>query len=524
MTKRIEDYALIGDCESAALVSRSGSIDWLCCPRFDSGALFASLLGDENNGHWSLTAADKNARITRSYRGGTLILETFIETASGTAVVTDFMPRRGGGAGHVIRLVQGRRGRVDMATELVLRFDYGLIVPWITRIDDGLKAVAGPDMVLLRTAAPIEAEGYKHRGTFPVEAETVSFVLSYGESFRPDPLAPGALAALEETEEATKRWTGQCSVNGRYSEAILRSSITLKALTYHIAGGVVAAPTTSLPEEPGGVRNWDYRYCWLRDATFTLLALMNSGFRREAHDWRLWLQRAVAGSPQQMQIVYGVAGERRLIESELSWLPGFENSKPVRVGNAAADQLQLDVYGEVMDAFYQGSLNGLDPNQGAWPLQCTLAEHLEKVWHYPDEGIWEVRGAARQFTHSKVMAWVAFDRAIKMIERFGLKGPVWRWRGLHAKIHDQVCKEGFNEKIGGLRSKLRLIRTRRERAPYPVRGFSSAGRPTGQVHGGRCCTKALARPANSPLRFKCQYRRRERRRGRVLGLQFLVRR
>ncbi len=449
MTKRIEDYALIGDCESAALVSRIGSIDWLCWPRFDSGALFAALLGKEENGRWSLTAADKDAKITRSYRGATLIVETLIETASGTAAVIDFMPPRAGGAGHVIRLVQGRRGRVDMETELVLRFDYGQIVPWITRIDDGLKAVAGPDMAVLRSAAPLEAEGYKHRGTFLVEAgQTVSFVLTYGESFRPVPPAPDPLAALAETEEVSKRWTAQFSTCGRYSEAVLRSLITLKALTYHITGGVVAAPTTSLPEEIGGVRNWDYRYCWLRDATFTLLALMNSGFRREAQDWRVWLQRAVAGSPHQMQIVYGVAGERRLIESELSWLPGFEGSKPVRTGNAAAGQLQIDVYGEVMDAFYQSSLNGLDPNHEGWPLQRTLVEHLETVWHYPDEGIWEVRGGSRQFTHSKVMAWVAFDRAIKMAERFGLEGPAGRWRGIRAEIHDQVCKEGFDEKIG----------------------------------------------------------------------------
>jgi GH15 family glucan-1,4-alpha-glucosidase len=449
MTKRIEDYALIGDCESAALVGRNGSIDWLCWPRFDSGAIFAALLGGENNGHWSLTAADKRARIARRYRGHTLILETDIQTPTGSATVIDFMPRRGGGGGHVVRIVEGRKGKVDMVTELVFRFDYGLIVPWITHESFGLKAVAGPDMAILRSSVPIEAEDYKHCGRFTMKAgERVSFVLSHGDSFRPVPAAPDPMTALRETEEATKRWTDQCPVSGRYSEAVLRSLITLKALTYHITGGVVAAATTSLPERLGGVRNWDYRYCWLRDATFTLLALMNTGFRNEARAWRLWLQRAVAGSPNQMQIVYGLAGERRLPECELSWLPGFENSRPVRTGNAAAGQMQLDVFGEVMDAFYQGSINGLDPDHEAWPLQRTLLEHLEDIWQRPDEGIWEVRGRPRHFTHSKVMAWVAFDRALKMVERFGLEGPVERWRAICRQIREQVCKDGYDEKIG----------------------------------------------------------------------------
>ncbi|MGO8777678.1 MAG: glycoside hydrolase family 15 protein [Rhodomicrobium sp.] len=449
MAKRIEDYALIGVCDSAALVRLYGSIVWLCWPRFDSGAIFTALLGSEENGHWSLAAKDRDARVTRNYRGNTLILETLIETANGAAAVIDFMPRRQGGAGNLIRLVQGRWGRVDMVTKLVLRFDYGLIVPWVTRLDGCLKAVAGPDMVVLRTGAPIEAEGYSHGGTFTVNAgETVSFVLSYGESYRPIPAALDPMAALEETEKAAARWAEQCRPAGRYSKAALRSLITLKALTHPATGGIVAAPTTSLPEAPGGVRNWDYRYCWLRDATFTLLALLNSGFRQEAHDWRVWLQRAVAGSPDQMQIVYGLAGERRLLESELPWLPGFENSKPVRTGNAAEGQLQLDVFGEVMDAFYQGSLHGLDPNHEAWPLQWTLVKHLEQVWNCPDKGIWEVRGGPRHFTHSKVMAWVAFDRAINTVERFGLEGPVEQWRTLRARIHEQVCKEGYDEKIG----------------------------------------------------------------------------
>jgi GH15 family glucan-1,4-alpha-glucosidase len=449
MPKRIEDYALIGDCESAALVGCDGSIDWLCWPRFDSGAIFAALLGNEENGRWTLTAADKGAKVTRRYRGNTLILETLIETAGGAATVIDFMPLRESGTGHLIRLVQGRRGRVEMATELVLRFDYGLIVPWVTRIDGGLKAVAGPAMAVLRTAAPIEAEGYRHRGTFIVEAgETVSFVLSFADSFGPVPAPAEPMRALDETGRGWQRWSEQFSGGGPYSDAVLRSLIALKALTYRITGGIVAAPTTSLPEEFGGVRNWDYRFCWLRDATFTLLALMNSGFRREADDWRAWLHRAVAGSPQQMQIVYGLGGERRLTECEIPWLSGFEGSKPVRVGNAAADQLQLDVFGEVMDALFQGSAGGLDSDREAWPLQRTLVEHLEKVWHLPDEGIWEVRGGPRHFTYSKVMAWVALDRAIKMVERFGTEGPADRWRTLRAHIHDQVCKEGFDAKTG----------------------------------------------------------------------------
>jgi GH15 family glucan-1,4-alpha-glucosidase len=449
MARRIEDYALIGDCESAALVGRDGSIDWLCWPRFDSGAIFSGLLGDADNGHWSLTATGKITNTTRRYRGDTLVLETLIETENGAVTVIDFMPLRDGGGGHLVRLVQGRGGEVGMQTEFVLRFDYGLIVPWITRMDgNGLQAVAGPDKVVLRTCVPLEAKGYRHFGAFKVSAgETVSFVLSYGASFRPGPNPVDPLEALEETERSWEVWKQDFNLAGTpYSKAVLRSLITLKALTYPITGGIVAAPTTSLPEEIGGVRNWDYRYCWLRDATFTLLALLNSGFHREAHEFRVWLQRAVAGSPKQMQIVYGLGGERRLIESEISWLTGFENSKPVRIGNAAYDQLQLDVFGEVMDALFHSSLGGLDPDHQAWPLQCLLAGHLEEVWQTPDEGLWEVRGGPRHFTHSKVMAWVAFDRAIKMAKRFHLEGPIDRWRRVRKLIHEQVCKEGYDTK------------------------------------------------------------------------------
>ncbi len=450
MKKHIEDYALIGDCRTAALVGRDGSIEWLCWPRFDSGALFAALLGDAENGRWRIYPTDGQARVSRHYRENTLILETEIETDTGAVAIIDFMPLQSGGISHIVRLVHGRRGTVEMATEFTVRFDYGLIVPWMTRLDEGgLKAIAGPDMAVLRTSVPLKARGYEHSGTFSVAAnETVPFVLSYGRSYRRTPRPIDPLKALRQTERIWKNWAESCEDHGVYSEASLRSLITLKALTYRVTGGIVAAPTTSLPEEIGGVRNWDYRYCWLRDATFTLLALLNSGFRREADQWRVWLQRAVAGSPRQMQIVYGLAGERRLVESEIAWLPGFENSSPVRIGNAASDQLQLDVYGEVMDALFQGSVAGLDSYLDAWPLQQTLVEHLGSIWQQADEGLWEVRGGARHFTHSKVMAWVAVDRAIKSVEHFGVAGCLEEWRQLRDRIHAQVCSEGFNSKIG----------------------------------------------------------------------------
>jgi GH15 family glucan-1,4-alpha-glucosidase len=449
MKKRIEDYALIGDCESAALVARDGSIDWLCWPRFDSGALFAALLGTPENGRWSIAPAGR-ASSHRKYRAGTLILETTFECESGAAAVIDFMPLHVSGPSRVVRLVQGLWGEIEMETEFILRFDYGLIVPWITRMDsEGLQAIAGPDMVVLRTDAPMRASGYTHSRRFTVRAEeTVSFVLSYGSPHEPPPSLIDPLKALEETEKGWRRWSERCSCPGPHSDAVLRSLITLKGLTYHPTGGIAAAATTSLPEEIGGARNWDYRYCWLRDATFTLLALMNSGYRHEAGQWRTWLRRAVAGSAQQVQIVYGLAGERRLVESEIPWLPGYEGSKPVRVGNAAAGQLQLDIFGEVMDALFQWEEGGHDPRHEAWPLQRNLVEHLEGIWRLPDEGLWEVRGGPRHFTHSKVMAWVAFDRAIKTVERWGVDGPVERWRSICAEIRAQVCAEGFNRSIG----------------------------------------------------------------------------
>jgi GH15 family glucan-1,4-alpha-glucosidase len=450
MTQRIEDYALIGDCESAALVGRDGSIDWLCWPRFDTGAVFAALLGEPSNGHWKISAADPDARVSRRYRPNTLVLETIIETNKAAATVIDFMPIKSGGTSHLIRLVCGMRGSMKMTTEFVIRFDYGSIVPWVTRLGDtSLKAIAGPDMVLLRTNVLLKPEGYKHHGAFSVSAgECAAFALAYGASYRPFPEPIDAMKALEETTKGWQEWASQYHTIGRYSDAVVRSILTLKALTYQPTGGIVAAPTTSLPEVLGGTRNWDYRYCWLRDATFTLLALIDSGFYHEAADWRAWLRRAVAGSPAQLQIMYGLAGERRLREWEVPWLTGYAGSKPVRIGNAAANQLQLDIFGEVLDAHYQGSTRGPVREHSGWELQCRLVEHLETVWRQPDEGIWEVRGGRRQFTHSKVMAWVAFDRAIKSVEQFGFDAPVARWRKTRAEIHRQVCRHGYDASIG----------------------------------------------------------------------------
>lgn len=447
---RIEDYALIGDCETAALVGRDGSIDWLCWPRFDSGAVFAALLGNAANGRWLIGPEDRSAHTSRQYRANTLVLETDFETADGAVTLIDFMPLRAGGTSHVVRIVKGRRGRVRMHTELTLRFDYGSIVPWVTRIDDAsIKAIAGPDMVVLRGSVELQAKDFAHHGTFSVGAgETATFVLGYGSSFDAPPKVIDPMVALRQTEAAWQKWAGNYRPSGKYAGEALRSLITLKALTYRPTGGVVAAPTTSLPEQQGGARNWDYRYCWLRDATFTLLALMNCGFEGEAEAWRTWLRHAVAGNPAQVQIMYGLAGERRLDEWEVPWLAGFEGAKPVRVGNAAAKQLQLDIFGEVMDALFQSDTGGLPPDVSGWDLQCKLVEHLETIWQQSDEGLWEVRGPRRQFTHSKVMAWVALDRAIKTIERFHVAGPVEHWRAVRDRIHRQVCEEGYNARIG----------------------------------------------------------------------------
>ena len=450
MAMRIEDYAMIGDCETAALIGRDGSIDWLCWPRFDSGAVFAALLGGPDNGHWIMAAEDENAQIVRRYRGDTLVLESRIETSDGTVAVIDFMPVRSEETSHVVRVVQGLRGRVKMHTELILRFDYGSIVPWVTRTDDDtIVAVAGADMVVLRSTVAMRPSGLSHVATFKmVEGETAVFTLSYAPSYRPVPDAIDAMEALRATQRFWETWSGKCTHSGPYAKQVVRSLVTLKALTYRPTGGIVAAATTSLPERIGGTRNWDYRYCWLRDATFTLLALMDSGYYDEAAIWRTWLQRAVAGDPSQVQIMYGLAGERRLTEWEVPWLNGYENSEPVRIGNAAANQLQLDIYGEIIDALHVGRLGRLIAEESAWALQKKLLEHLALVWQEPDQGIWEVRGPPRHFCHSKVMAWVAFDRAIKTVEQFKVDGPVEQWRSVRSEIHDQVCANGYDAELG----------------------------------------------------------------------------
>jgi GH15 family glucan-1,4-alpha-glucosidase len=455
----IEDYALIGDCETAALVSRTGSIDWLCWPRFDSGACFAALLGGPEHGRWLVEAASPNPRITRRYRENTLILETRIETAEGTVTLIDFMPPRGnpsdgktsdGNNSDIVRIVRGERGRVKMRTELVLRFDYGRIVPWVTRLSDGrLSAVAGPDMVLLDTPAAIRGKDLTTVGEFEVaEGDTLPLVLTYGPSHMPPPSAINPLVALEGTAEFWTTWASRTQSHGEWSAAVTRSLITLKALTYAPTGGIVAAPTTSLPEMIGGPRNWDYRFCWLRDATLTLLALMNAGYYEEATAWRDWLLRAAAGAPAQLQIMYGIAGERRLAEWEIPWLPGYEGSLPVRIGNAAHGQLQLDVYGEVIDALHQARRGGLQTNETDWGFQRAILEQLELVSHLPDQGIWETRRPSRHFTYSKVMAWVALDRGVRAIETLGLEGPVDRWRLLRQSIHDEVCANAFDPELG----------------------------------------------------------------------------
>lgn len=450
MAHPIEDYALIGNCETAALVARDGSIDWLCWPRFDGGACFAALLGTPEHGRWQIAPVDPKAQITRCYRDDTLVLETEFTTGDGAVTVIDFMPPSDK-ASEVVRIVMGQRGQVEMSCELVLRFDYGSLVPWVTCLEDGaLRAIAGPDMTVLRTPVELRGENLRTVGKFVVsEGEKVPFVLSYGRSYLdapPDPIDP--IAALSETEVFWRNWVAGSRETGKWSAPVRRSLITLKALTYRPTGGIVAAPTTSLPEQLGGTRNWDYRYCWLRDATFTLLSLMNGGFYQAARDWREWLLRAVAGSPQQLQIMYGIEGERRLTELELPWLPGYQGAKPVRIGNAASNQLQLDVYGEVMDAVYQGHRGGLGTLGAAWDLQRATLDHLGEIWREPDDGIWEVRGGRQHFTYSKVMAWVAFDRAVKLAEEFGLEGPIARWKALRQEIHDDVCRKAFNPDIG----------------------------------------------------------------------------
>ena len=443
----IEKYALIGDCHTAALVGSDGSIDWLCLPRFDSGACFAALLGGPEHGRWLLAPAAEPRSARRRYRGDTLILETDFDTADGSVRVIDFMPL----SDHrwdIVRIVQGLSGRVTVRMELRVRFDYGSIVPWAHRSGEILLLTAGPDTLELAASVAVEGENMKTVAEFRVSAgERQSFVLNYRPSHIETREAIDADQALTETERQWREWSDRCIYHGRWRDSVLRSLITLKALTYQPTGGLIAAPTTSLPERPGGVRNWDYRYCWLRDATFALNALLLAGYEDEAAAWREWLLRAVAGSPDDLQILYGVTGVRRLDEYEVAWLPGYEKSAPVRLGNAAVKQFQLDVYGEVMDTLHLARAAGLPPEPEAWKVQVALLKFLETHWEHPDDGLWEVRGEPRHFTHSKIMAWVAFDRAIKDAEQDGLEGPIERWRQLRSAIHAQVCENGFDSNL-----------------------------------------------------------------------------
>jgi len=448
--RRIEDYAIVGDCETAALIAINGSIDWLCWPRFDSGACFAALLGGSEHGRWLIAPKDETTtRVTRRYLGNSLILVTTFESTTGAVELVDFMPPGDGGA-NLVRIVRGIRGRVSLRTEFILRFDYGSVVPWVEHLpDEGLRAIAGPEMVVLHTPVPLHGRDFISVGEFDVGAgENVPFILSYGLSHLPPPKGIHPERALRETEKYWGDWSDRCAPAGRWTEPVKRSLVVLKGMTYLPTGGIVAAPTTSLPEQAGGVRNWDYRYCWLRDATFTLLAFGTAGYYEEARGWRDWLVRAVAGRPDQLQIMYGLSGERRLPEWEVPWLPGFEGSRPVRIGNAAAGQLQLDVYGEIADAMFHARAHGLLPVDRWSAIGRALLDHLETIWREPDEGIWEVRGPRQHFTHSKVMAWVAFDRAVKAVEQLGVPGSIERWRTIREAIHADVCRNGFDYELG----------------------------------------------------------------------------
>ncbi len=446
-SQRIENYALIGDCETAALVSKNGSIDWLCWPRFSSGACFAALVGVPENGFWKMAPAAENRSVHRKYLPHTLVLETTFELAEGVVQILDFMPQRERHSA-LVRIVRGLRGKVTMRMDLALRFDYGRTVPWVTKINNGIRAIAGPDMVQLHTTVPLRGEKLTTVSDFTVaEGESISFTLMYGASYEAHPNAIDAEKALQDTVEFWEAWCSTNIYRGEYADAVERSLITLKALTYKPTGGVVAAATTSLPEMLGGTRNWDYRYCWLRDTAFTLLVLMNAGYRQEAIAWKQWLLRAVAGSPEQIQTLYGVAGERQTLEWEVPWLSGYAGSKPVRVGNAAAGQFQLDVFGEVIAALYHTRYLEASHQKDGMRLEPALMEHMSKVWMEPDEGIWEVRSGRQHFTYSKVMAWLAFDRAIKRVEEFGEKGDVDAWRRIRQQIHDDVCAYGFDHTL-----------------------------------------------------------------------------
>jgi GH15 family glucan-1,4-alpha-glucosidase len=474
----IEDYGLIGDLQTAALVGLDGSIDWLCFPRFDSGACFASLLGTQENGRWLLAPDCRVDRVERRYSEHSLVHELDFHTEHGVVRVSDFMPPRGTDP-DVVRIVEGIEGRVPMRMELVIRFDYGSIVPWVQRLDDDTRiAVAGPDALAFRSSVPMRGEDLRTVAEFAVEAGgREAFVLTWFPSHHDPPRAITPEHALAETCEFWSEWLGTCLFAGPYAEAVLRSLMTLKAMTYAPTGGLVAAPTTSLPEQIGGVRNWDYRFCWLRDASFALTALVENGFVEEAGAWRKWLLRAVAGDPDDLQIMYGPAGERRLAERELEWLDGYAGSRPVRIGNEASEQFQLDVYGEVMDLLYQARRRGLEAYDSAWALCIHLLRNLEVRWREPDEGIWEVRGPRRHFTHSKVMAWVAFDRGIRLVEEMGREGQVERWREVRDEIKAEVLEHGYDEELGAFVQFFGSKRVDASLLTIPLYGFLPADDP-----------------------------------------------
>ncbi len=446
MAALIEDYALIGDCETAALVDRNGSIDWLCWPDFSSQACFAALLGTEENGYWKIAPAEGEWTSTRRYRAHTLILETTFEHAAGSFRLIDFMPFRQAHS-RIVRIVEGVRGSVSLRMELALRFDYGKTVPWVTHVRGGVRAVAGPNLAILRASVPVRGEDLKTVAKFTIgKGERAIFSLTYGESYKRNPPGTEVSQALKDTERIWRLWARRLKYKGKYRAMIERSLITLKALTYRPTGGVVAAVTTSLPEALGGVRNWDYRYCWLRDTTFTLLALINGGYFKEARAWQDWLLRALAGSPDQVQIMYGLKGEQQLIEWKVDWLAGYENSRPVRIGNAASAQVQLDIYGEMLDCFFHAQRNMRHYSEDNFRVLCRLLDHLETVWQLPDEGIWETRGKPQQFTFSKVMAWVAFDRAMLLAEQMSYEAPLEKWNTIRGSLHGEICAKAYSQK------------------------------------------------------------------------------
>jgi len=446
MAARIEDYALIGDMETAALVDRKGSIDWLCWPVFSSAACFAALLGTKENGRWQIAPAEGEFTTTRRYRDHTLILETRFDQPGGSIRLIDFMPPRGVHS-DIVRVVEGVSGSVAVRMELALRFDYGRTVPWVTSISDGVRAVAGPNLAVLHASVPVYGENLKTMADFTVrKGERVWFTLTYGPSHEPDPKQIDFHRALEISTRDWRRWSSRLQYKGKYRDEVERSLITLKALTFRPTGGVVAAPTTSLPEHIGGTRNWDYRYCWLRDTTFTLLALMNAGYFKEAEAWQDWLLRALAGSADQVQIMYGLYGEQQLVEWQVDWLAGYEKSQPVRVGNAASSQLQLDIFGEVLDSFFHAQHAMKRHNEDDFRVLALLLDHLEKIWQHPDHGIWEIRGRAQQFTYSKMMAWVAFDRAVLLAQQLKYDAPIEKWKSIRNAIHKEVCEKAFDKK------------------------------------------------------------------------------